>query len=511
MSHVPNEGADMPRIASSESVVPKEMSAAERAALGDALYEVHCEIFDGVDRQAFMRYVVESRAEKTKILIYRSAEGAIVGYFALHFFAKRLRGRAATIVRGETGTLRAYRGGGSYLSWGIRELTEHALAHRGEPMYGLSCLVHPSSYLIAARYLDEVWPKPGEPVPADILELMLELADEFHLDVVDPRRPLVRKVGWTTRDTEVERAYWRQCDKPAARFYVSSNPGYVQGHGLLTMAPLELGAIALGAARFARGKLDLAIQGALAAAQQLPLGASLLRPGEVRRRLRAVPLFAALDAPMLEKLVETAEVVPIHAGAYLFRQGDEGDAMYLIARGAVYVIADGQQEEDVIDQLGAGAFFGEVAMLAGGRRSASIRTAIASTLVRIPGSAVRSLMQSNAEVRETIWSAFAARVFDDHVRAAGRYPELGREGRRAWVRKGRHEDLEAGAAIQTAGDAFVLVLHGSVSIEQGDTLLSAQGPIVIETDTSARVIAKTPMRVVHVPPMASATPAPTGS
>ena len=96
-------------------------------------------------------------------------------------------------------------------------------------------------------------------------------------------------------------------------------------------------------------------------------------------------------------------------------------------------------------------------------------------------------------------------------RAAGRYPELGREGRLAWVRKGRHEDLEAGAAIRTGGDAFVMVLHGSVSIEQGDTLLSAQGPIVIETDTSVRVVAKTPMRVVHVPPMASATPAPTGS
>ncbi len=67
---------------------------------------------------------------------------------------------------------------------------------------------------------------------------MEELAAEFGLEKVDAARPLVRKVGWKTRETEAEREYWQHCDKPAARFFIEANPGYVEGHGLVTVVPV---------------------------------------------------------------------------------------------------------------------------------------------------------------------------------------------------------------------------------------------------------------------------------
>ena len=45
----------MPRVASGEIVTPKTMAAAEQQHLIDSLYDVHCRIFDGVDKQTFVK------------------------------------------------------------------------------------------------------------------------------------------------------------------------------------------------------------------------------------------------------------------------------------------------------------------------------------------------------------------------------------------------------------------------------------------------------------------------
>lgn len=47
------------------------------------------------------------------------------------------------------------------------------------------------------------------------------------------------------------------------------------------------------------------------------------------------------------------------AGSYVFREGDPGRDLFLVARGAVYVLGG----EAIIDQLGTGAIFGEFAAL----------------------------------------------------------------------------------------------------------------------------------------------------
>jgi hypothetical protein len=153
----------------------------------------------------------------------------------------------------------------------------------------------------------------------------------------------------------------------------------------------------------------------------------------------------------------------------------------------------------MIDQLGAGALFGEIAMLAGGRRSASIRTAVPSILVRIRRAALRARMAANASIEEAIWGAFAARVFEDHLRVSGGAPALDRAERAAWIRSGRHEELAPAAPADGAGDAFLLVLSGAVVVEQDGSTMSAQAPIVLEGGARAGLRAKTAARVVHVP------------
>jgi len=492
----------MPRVASHEVVTPTRMSPDERYVLADALYEAVGEVFE-TDKATATRLMIEPKSQLTRILLSKDEQGRVVGLFALHFFERRLRGRPVTILRVQSGTLRAYRGRSANMSWVLREVLRYALARPGRALYGMGLMIHPSSYLFVARYAEVYWPKPDEVVPPEILGFMIELADEFGMRAADPRQPLVRASTLKTRETEAERNYWRQCDKPAARFYVAMNPAYAERRGLLVLGRLSVPILAKVAARFAREKADLALEGALATAQRLPLGARLLGLPAVRKRLRGAALFAGLDEAGLDALAAGAEVLSLPTATYLFREGDLGEDLYLVAHGAVCVMKASPEGEVMIDQLGVGAVFGEIAMLTGGRRSASIRTAIPSTLVRIRRVALRALMAENPRVDAAIWGAFAARIIDDHVRASGGAPELGRADRMAWIQRGRHEDLAPGAGSRAEGDALLAVLSGAVLVARGGAEASAQAPVVLEADAHLRLRAETAARVVHIPPPAA--------
>jgi hypothetical protein len=244
----------MARPAAAEIVIPTRMSPEERQRLADALYDVHSRIFDGVDKASFVKYVIESKAEHTWIQLHKDEQGAIVGYFALHIFERALRGERAAIVRGEAGMLSAYRGANVNGRFGIERVLRYMLANPGRRVFYLGSLVHPSSYAQLARYVDRVFPSPAEEPAEDVLRLMRDLADEFHLDPVDEANPLLYKVGWKTIDTAAERERWLRSDNPAVRFFLAANPGYAGGHGLLTMAPIDLGGVLRAGARFAVAK-----------------------------------------------------------------------------------------------------------------------------------------------------------------------------------------------------------------------------------------------------------------
>lgn len=244
----------MPTPAATEIVTPKAMTPADREALAAELYAVHCRIFAGVNREAFVRYVIASSAEHTWILLHKDAQGAIVGYFALHIFERQLRGEPVSIIRAQAGMLSAYRGGNLTAPFAIERLLRYMATHPGRRLLFLTTLVHPSSYAQLSRYADAVYPSPRAETPADVAGLMQDLAAEFHLTPVDEANPMICKVGWQTIDTAQDRARWQTSENEAVRYFVERNPGFVDGHGLLTVAPITLGTVLRAGARFASAK-----------------------------------------------------------------------------------------------------------------------------------------------------------------------------------------------------------------------------------------------------------------
>ena len=89
--------------------------------------------------------------------------------------------------------------------------------------------------------------------------------------------------------------------------------------------------------------------------------------------IRAIPLFSGLSREDIAKILGRLEERTFHAGATIFSQGDQGDSFYFIQSGAVQVILEGGGgRRESIAVLGPQDWFGEMALLSGEPRSATI-------------------------------------------------------------------------------------------------------------------------------------------
>ena len=244
---------------------PTKLDSNEKCKLVANLYRVQSRVFSGVSQADFGRYVVYSKAAETSILIFKNSKGVIVGYHALHFFEKRVQGRACMIVRAESGLLKRYRGLSSTFGFSVRKFLECKLRYPLHDAYYFGCMVHPAAYVLPARYAGQYWPNAAKPTPPEILHLMQELADEFQLKTSANKSPLIRNVGWKTRETGREQSYWQNCKNADMRYFVEINPNFGDGDGLLTLVPISFYNLRTVTTRFLLPKVYSAARDFLAA------------------------------------------------------------------------------------------------------------------------------------------------------------------------------------------------------------------------------------------------------
>lgn len=115
--------------------------------------------------------------------------------------------------------------------------------------------------------------------------------------------------------------------------------------------------------------------------------------------LPTVPIFSTLDAHEVEILVKYVEQKIYQEGELAFREGDPGDAVYVVLAGAVRIVKmiDGQHSKSLAAFVERD-FFGELALLDGHPRSASAQAARRSTLLKISNARFGELMQSEPYV-----------------------------------------------------------------------------------------------------------------
>lgn len=98
--------------------------------------------------------------------------------------------------------------------------------------------------------------------------------------------------------------------------------------------------------------------------------------------LATCDLMRHLPAEQIEQILPCIRDRQLKAGEILFKAGDAGDALYIVARGKVEVLTDGSRG-GAIAVLGAGHAFGEMSLLSGGQRTATIRAIEDTDLLEI--------------------------------------------------------------------------------------------------------------------------------
>jgi trk system potassium uptake protein TrkA len=94
--------------------------------------------------------------------------------------------------------------------------------------------------------------------------------------------------------------------------------------------------------------------------------------------LRAVWLFSACDDDELARIAALSRPREIAAGVEVTRQGEEGDEFFVVLEGSASATVDG----DEVGTIGAGGFFGEMALIDGGERVATVTaTSLMNVLV----------------------------------------------------------------------------------------------------------------------------------
>ena len=131
-------------------------------------------------------------------------------------------------------------------------------------------------------------------------------------------------------------------------------------------------------------------------------------------RLRAIPLFGGLGPDVLTDLASTFDSLYVEDGELIFREGERGDAFYVIARGVVEVVrTDATGSERIVAYLEDGDFFGEMALLSSERRNATMRARGATTLLRLDHRAFAQLMATVPEARAVVEATATARAAEN--------------------------------------------------------------------------------------------------
>ncbi len=122
--------------------------------------------------------------------------------------------------------------------------------------------------------------------------------------------------------------------------------------------------------------------------------------------LQKIQLFSYLHRPSLKKIADLLEETEYQKGHYIFKKGDEGDAVFIIAQGSVSV----RDEEFVLSKLHEGDVFGEYALIDNKARSASILADERVKLLRLSHDDFTRLMETNDEVLHGLLRMFVKRL-----------------------------------------------------------------------------------------------------
>lgn len=218
---------------------------------------------------------------------------------------------------------------------------------------------------------------------------------------------------------------------------------------------------------------------------------------ETAELCRNAPLFKDLDDEAIRLLAQVTKEELLAPGDHLCREGDQGDSMFVIARGAVVITRNGGALKETLGVLGSGDIVGEMALLTGAPRNATVTAVTPVVLGRISRAAFARLMLEHPKFKSQVWDEVARRQFDNFVRGLAEHQALTQKQRLAWIDLGTHLLLPHGERRPNDAHAWAYVFLGGISIDGQEHCAPALVPLQPDSELWA---ASGPAECVLLPP-----------
>jgi len=130
--------------------------------------------------------------------------------------------------------------------------------------------------------------------------------------------------------------------------------------------------------------------------------------GTIAARLGEIPLFAACSKRDLTAIARAVREIDHEAGSVIAVEGEPGAGLFVIDTGRANVSIGGKR----VNTLGPGDFFGEMALLDGGPRTATVTAATDLQLFALTGWVFRGLVAEYPQMALRVMETMAARLRD---------------------------------------------------------------------------------------------------
>jgi CRP-like cAMP-binding protein/Zn-dependent protease len=228
---------------------------------------------------------------------------------------------------------------------------------------------------------------------------------------------------------------------------------------------------------------------------------------EAATLIDALPIFEDLPEDLLSDLAGRVQLRSYPAGKPVFRQGDRPEAFYVVRRGTLQVVEEDPEtgDERVLRTLGRGESFGELGLVDGAARSATVRPVEDSQLFVVDEATFDRLLSQTIDLPEFAPTLQAAA----ELRQIPAFETLGADDLADVLAHGRWLNVAPGEAIieqGEEGDAFYGIGSGQVEVLRDGSSIDTIGPgsyfgevaLLMDVPRTATVIARTPVRLFRL-------------
>ena len=184
-----------------------------------------------------------------------------------------------------------------------------------------------------------------------------------------------------------------------------------------------------------------------------------------------------LSSAEKQRLIDSGAVLSIGPGEYICHQGDTDRHVFIIIMGEVDVVEGEPGSEVLLAKLRRGELFGELSALFATPRMTSIRAAMQSVVLQVPGDDFEQLITGRDELFNAILLRYRHRVTETALRSTRLFRFLPPRALDKLIEQAEIVSIPAGGVIVQEGeqgDGFYVVIHGRarVSHELGDSSIN---------------------------------------